>query len=38
VEDIWVEPRYYTPNKYGHIRTSPQTVEVLLNSLNDSKD
>jgi hypothetical protein len=33
INDIWVEPRYYLPGKYGH-SSSQRTVEIILNGLN----
>lgn len=33
ITDIWTEPRYYLPAKYGH-PVSARTVETILNRLN----
>lgn len=36
INDIWVEPRYYIPHKYGH-RSSPRTAQVVINRLVDNR-
>lgn len=36
IDQLWVEPSYYIPRKYGHILKSPRVVENIINRLVDN--
>jgi len=36
IEELWVEPSYYVPRKYGHYLKSPRVVEKIINRLVDN--